>query len=1102
MPAEVEFVLGRAGSGKSGKLRSDISCLAKKGERVNLIVQEQFTFENERMLSSELGGLLGVSVISFTSLAHRVLKETGCGKTFLSPQGRRMLIRKIADENRKRLRAFGNVSQMPGFTQKCDELFTKCKRFLITPERLNSASEMLPEGDPLRNKLFDISLLYGETENFLKANYIDGDDLYNELCERIPKSSVAGSHVFVDGFERANEQIYSVMKKLMEHAASFTVSLRTDDSKGCRDAAVFEPDKRAYHKLHAMAKELGCGIKETKLPRNDTPWVRRSTPALSHLERELYAYPALEYAERQNCITVFEASDRVAETEALAAAVQKFSREGYRYRDMAVMTPDMDSYSSLIRREFTRRRIPFFMDAKRPLRDHPAVELIVSSLRCASRGFMQDDMLRLIKSGLCGLTGDEAEIFENFILQYGVKGNKFKEPFKQKDTPPEAEYARQTVMNPLLKLKEGLLKQTAGEKTEALYEYLVETEVFETLSDRVKSMEIAGRLELMEENAQVWNIIMELLSQVYEIMGGVKLASTRYIAILEEGLNAYEVGIIPTTIDQILVGSVGRTQRSGIKILFVTGCNEGLLPPVQNDDGVIDDAELAVMSEFGIIPWANTAESAEHDRLDIYGAFSKPTDSLWLSYTLSLEEGSGTPSVLIDKIKKIFPGTYVQSDIKCGTANLCDQAAIELNAKRQCENLYCPEAAIKTLIKQLRAFADSGERECVSCEFYAWFKRADEYEAVLSKIESALFYDPSPPPLGEELAEKLYKKHMGGSASSLETFAKCPFMHLVQYGLRASERPEAKDKPMEIGAFYHKALDEFTRKVLSGRLTWDKLHDADCDSIMDGILDKLVMEYRDGALLETARTRARYSRMSRVLKSTARAIARQLSPGDFRISGSEICFGRDQDYPPLVITGTDGACYELSGKIDRLDKSEDGKYFRIIDYKTNGAAFKFEELYEGIALQLPLYLAAALAAEETAQAAGMYYMPVMEPFADEKYEEPSVLTEKLYQKFRLKGLALSGAQPDRSISTSPPVSGEQLKLIMEYAVKKAVDILNRIKCGEAAVRPYSAKNIIACGFCPYKSVCGFDPRISACGCRFIKRMNMTDFFEKLEGENT
>jgi ATP-dependent helicase/nuclease subunit B len=753
MPAEIEFVLGRAGSGKSRKLRHDISNLAREGKRVLLIVNEQFTYENEKMLADKLGGLLTVSVLSFTTLARKVLRETGCDKTFISPQGRRMLIRKIAEENSGGLSVFQKTSRTPGFSEKCDELFTKCKRFSISPEDLANAAEQLPENAQLRKKLSDIALLYGKAKEYQEKEYLDSDDLYIELIKRLPGSFAAGSHIFVDNFDRPNKLIYSVMEKLMECAASLTVSLQLCVG-GARDADLFEPNFRAYNKLRETARQLGCGIKETRLPDDSAPWGgdRHNSPALLHLEHELFAWPAEKFGGEQDSVTVFEAGDRVSEAEALASAVEKYIREGCRYREMAVIVPDTQVYASAIRREFIRRGIPFFMDAKRPLAGHPVTELMIAALRCANRSFRREDMLRLIKSGLCGLTPDESEILENFILKYCIRGKGFEEPFPQKEVPPEAESAREKIMHPLLELKQGLSAPAAGEKARALYAYLEKLGVYNALREKVTELKESGRLEPMEENAQVWNIVMELLSQVDKIMGDSELDQERFIAVLEEGLGAYEIGVIPTTVDQVLIGTMDRTRRGSVRILFAAGCVDGLLPPVRSDDGVIDDAELKKMGELGLTPWANTEETAEYDRLDLYTSLVKPSDRLWLSYTVNSGKESAPASAFIEKIRNIF-------SIDKLSGNIAGEGGEQKDVP------YDASSALKLLSRQLREYADFKNKEAVSPGLFAYFLKTERFRPQTESILQALFYDPSSPPLGRQLSALLYGRTLEGSAS-------------------------------------------------------------------------------------------------------------------------------------------------------------------------------------------------------------------------------------------------------------------------------------------------------------------------------------------------
>ena len=562
------------------------------------------------------------SVFSFTSLARRVLRETGERTVFLSRQGRRMVIRKTAEEEVKRLTAFGGVSARAGFAERCDSFITECKRFNIAPEQLADAAERLGTNAPFAAKLSDLALLYARTEEYLAGRNMDAADAFSALCERLPRSSIAGQAVIIDGFDLISEQLYDVVGALMGCAGSLTIALRADLSPDCRDRVVFQAESRLLTRLKSIAQEQGCPTRTVRLPvagpHEDA--AKRAHPALRHLEHEAFAYPFRPYEGKDaaEAVSLFAATSRTAEAEAVADAILKAADSGIRYRDMAVIATDLDAYINPVSRALRARDIPFFTDAKHPLAGYAAARLVVSALSAAARAFRQRDVLEVAKTGLAGVETEDAEAFELYVLRYGMRGTLLTAPFARGEVPPGAERARKGLMPPLVELRTRLAgAATARAKTEALYAYLLALDVRGQLASEAESLRARGRFELMEECAQVYNMLMELFTQLHAILGEAPLSTERYIAVLQEGLSTYEVGVIPTTADQVLFGSLGRTRARSVSALFVLGAVEGVFPAYARNDGMIDDAERASLSALGLPALPSSRESTEKELADV-----------------------------------------------------------------------------------------------------------------------------------------------------------------------------------------------------------------------------------------------------------------------------------------------------------------------------------------------------------------------------------------------------------------------------------------------------------------------------------------------------
>lgn len=1086
MGERITFLQGRSGSGKSRRVSRIIREKLAEGARIALIVPEQFTFETERLLSEEFGGLMDVSVYSFTTLAERVLK--GRVQGFLSRQGRRMAVRKVITEQGRALSIFSRVQDSPGFAASCDELFTMCKRFEVTPEQLQAAAEALADGTPLKSKLSELAMLYKETEDYLAGRYMDTEDVFAALKAALPTSFIKDSHVIIDGFDMLTAQLYGLMEAMMDAAEGMTITFRVDS--GSRDERVFAPERRACARLYAAAKEKGLKIDVIKLPDGDA--VRQASPQLIHLEKEAFAYPYNVFEGDAGGIRLFSGRGMGDECRWTAEAVLEAAREGLRYRDMAVVATD-GAYTGRLLREFAKRGIPCFSDGARKLSAYPGARLLLTAIRCAERGYTLNTLMEHIRTGLAGVTLEEGDAFENYCLKKGIRHTTFMKPFDEED----AERVRARVVSPIIKLKDSLVNApTAAKKAEALFAYMEETELHRKTAELAEELLKEGRHEQAEENAQVYGLLLTVLDQLHAIMGDGRLSVARFGAIFREGLDAYEINAIPATADQVLIGSVGRTRARSIKAMFILGANEGSFPKYYRDDSLISDDELSQLAALGINPWDSSRDREDVELMDVYCALAKPTERLYISCSMSAGSDGALPAAVLDRMLDIFPGLIMEN----GLQDTAPQS---------------PQSGIGALASGLRAMGDMCPYPEYLEELLSWYGSKAQHHEALLRIEGALYHRCSPEPFGHELSLRLYGDRIMGSATRLERFNACPFRHFVLNGLQAEERKEYKERRVDEGSFCHSALEAFVEMAMEKDIC--AMTDEDCDRMMDELMPGVIAEHNGGVLLSSRRNSAIMAGLVRRVKSTARAIVRQARAGEFIPERTEVRFGKD-GLPPLVIELPTGEKFLMGGRIDRIDgcEIEGEKYYRIVDYKTGSGEFDYTSLYHGLKLQLPLYAAAIKAAERGAKAAGMYYMQVQDPVIDKEEQ----LQREIMKQFRLSGLTLSepsvvcataGNDPEAQvISTHSSAKGlvtqAELDHVMDYAKQKSAETLHRIYEGRAEASPARTgglSGVDICKTCESRSVCGFDLKLPDCRYRELNPLKKEDFFggEKKEDDH-
>ena len=1077
MNAPLTIWMGRSGSGKSARLYDRLCDHARRGERATLIVAEQYTFEAEKALCSRLGGLLGVQVLSFSRLCEQVLREQGNRLPVIGGPGRRMILKKAALNHKNELSLFSRVAESRGFAERVDDIVIRCKQSGAGPEDLLRAARTLPPGSQLRGKMEDIALLYGESEQFLADRYLTESDLWDRAGEALPGSFLAGTDLYIDGIDVISRQPIRLIERLLKVCKTVTVTLRMDPDG--RDSELFMPDIRVFHRLRQAAEAAGSPFLLEGC-RKDKP-----RPAeLKHLERHLFAQDEAVFPGPAPALVLWASADREEEAERCAEAVLELVRRGYRYRDVAVVVTDAGGYVSRVRRVFARKGIPLFYDASRSVTGHSAMDMILSAVRFVQSGSMED-ALHILKSGYAPCTVSEGEIFENYVLRYGLFGSSLSAPFSFGEVPEAAETVRATLYPPLEHLKEGFSRGTTGEeKARAVYAYMEETGLREKLRAQGEALIADGQPNAGELFSQVYTILSGLLSDIAAIWGRDQLSQKEFLSLLEEGAMSSTMGVLPGTADQVILGDTLRTRTPAVPVLFVLGCNEGLLPPARTDDELISDGELDLLKEQGLELWDGVEAMSELERLRLYTALNKAQQKLYLSYAFSADGEELSPAPLLGRIGRLFPQVRAV-DARDGSDYPPDR-----------------EGSFRRLVRELALYEREGVQTDQLPAQRTYFAGDQVYGPRLQRAEAAIHGGISPAPFGKVLAERMYGTAPSMSASRLEQFNRCPFAHYVKYGLKAKERPESKEEAADAGTFLHDALDGFLKLVKERGLSWAALTDEDADALVDQVMPEIIATHNDGIFLRDVRLREALFLRIESVKKCARSIVKQLQAGSYLPYETELAFGPDCPFPPLDLKTDDGRTVKLYGRIDRVDKSSDG-FYRVIDYKMGDRKFEPGKIEAGLSLQLPLYLAAVEGLP--GQIGGMYYMPLSLPAAREGEEKRHVLrgvtagSERAVAALErhLEGPSeiVQGLRRNKDGKLSGTVCREEdMSVLTREAVAVAERTLDHMRRGEAEVTPYKG----ACKWCPYQSVCRFDRQQKGCHERDAKKMTVSELLSMAE----
>ncbi|HHW23453.1 MAG TPA: helicase-exonuclease AddAB subunit AddB [Clostridiaceae bacterium] len=1122
----LRIVYGRAGSGKTHRFLNEIKEQIENGtaNKLVLLVPEQFSFQAEKSLISAVGtgGIINTEVLSFQRMAYRIFnKEGGITYPHIHPAGKSMIIYRILDKLRDKFKVFSGSCEQDGFVNTISALITEFKRYNVTPEHLVQVSDELPGGTLLKDKLTELGLIYGEFESTLARRYRDTDDDLALAARKLSESDLYdGADIWIDGFNSFTPQEYKMIGELLKKARSVSVSLCCDLpgnnalSRGklavSRETDVFSPIKHTWKKLVSLAEANGTAVSEPVFTGNQ-PYRFRESPELAHLEKNFFAYPFEVHDGATEAISLFSAMNMFTEIESAAREIVRLCRdEKLRFRDIAVVTRNLPAYEKLAGIIFSEYEIPYHIDRKVDISNHPLVRLILSMMDIFIDNWSYESVFRYLKTGFANIGRSDTDKLENYVLACGIRGSKWldESPWDMSiDLIPDDRYfddrrkeldeinrIRDTVVKPLVEFRNKTKgRKNAREFCESLYDFLCELDIPRKMEEWIEKFRQKGELATASEYSQVWNTVMEVLDQAVEVMGDETFGIERFSKILKIGLGEYKIGTIPAALDQVFVGSVERSRSHEIKALFILGANDGIFPSTAMKEGILSDQDRFVLNHLGLELAGDTRMQAFDEQYLVYRTLSVPSRYLRISWPIADDEGrSMRPSIIVSRIKKIFPKVVQKSDIP-GTSDRFDM-----------ESVSRAYPAFRKTVAAIRQKADGNEIHDAWKEVYRWFSGKDEWKDRCEAIRDAFTYRNVAQKVSEEKVRLLYGDPVYSSVSRLERYTSCPFAFYVQYGLGAKERKIYRLTPPDIGTFIHAVIERFSRMVEKGDVTWRSFDREWCREQVSRIVDEMLEKMQGRGIAASRRFTVLTSRLKRVVARTVWLIAEYIRRSRFDPIDYEVGFGDREKYPPIIIELDSGKQIKLSGRIDRIDalKTQDGTYLSIIDYKSGTKDFRLSDLYYGLQIQLITYMDAIWDSEEKKNGTpvlpgGMLYFRVDDPLIrDRKGLSEEEIEKAIMKKLRMKGLILADVKLIRDMDStiegasltipatlnkgdvigknSSCATLDQFRIMRRYIRSLLKKIGAEIAEGRVDIRPCKKKGITACAYCGFLSICQFD----------------------------
>ncbi len=1096
------LLTGRARTGKSTAVLSRIA--ARPGGRDQiLLVPEHASHQAEVDLCRTCGDSASrfAEVLSFRRLSDRVLSITGgAAQVTLDAGGKLLTLEKALLEVLPELTVYRRPSRKSAFLRQLLDLFDELRCYEVSPETLYEQSQAI--SGATHDKLRDLSLLYAAYEARLLRPGLDARDRMTKLCDSLEASGyAAGKDVYIDGFTYFTAQERRCLSILLRQAHSLTVTLLGEPNSR---EEIFEASLRTLERLRRLAEREGKPVQiETLACRDDS--------ALGHLERHFFGASAPCEGDSSQ-IRLLQADTVFSEVEQAAAAIRRLLAEGKcRCRDVTVAARNIETYESVIETVFERYEIPAYLSRRSDILEKPVLSLLTGVLASVGGGYEYDDMFRWLKTGLAGLTPEECDELENYVLKWEVHGGMWLRDVDWAENPdgygapwtPAREERlsrvnalRRRVQAPLSRLAEGLKTgETAAAKVNALFDFMEELSLQDALERQMRSQAQAGRLQEAEETAQLWEILCGVLDQFVEIVGDEPMELEEFTRLFRQVLAEYSVGTIPVSLDQVQVSGVARNDRHTAQYLFLLGANDHVLPTPGQGGGILNEDDRAELSQRGVELAPTGMDQMGIELQNLYAALAQPRLGLTVSWPAADVSGAELrPAFVVDRLLALFPALRVER---------------EPAAKPY--RLTAPLPALESAVPGGALWQCLAEEPAFRPRLEAMARSAAQTRGSLSP----------------RAVRALYGERVSMTASRLERIRTCHFSYFMEYGLKARPRtPAAFDAP-QIGTFLHFLLERVTRDVQS----LGGFAQADQETL-HALIRKYIDEYVQKELRNFQNRNARFRYLFARLRDTAYAVidqaAEELRRSDFVPLAFELSFGDGKDLPAVVVSEPDGEL-RVGGKVDRVDGwLKDGKlYLRVVDYKSGKKSFDLSAVRMGLDIQMLLYLftlqktgAARFGAQ--IEPAGVLYLPARDDILSaQRNISPEKLQAEREKQLRRSGLLLAEPQVLQAmehealteprylplrVNKSGDLSGSlasaaQLGKLGRYVETLLRDIAGEVRRGVIDADPCCrTEEDSPCRCCEWAPACHFQDGRDGDHLTYILPVKPEEFWQEIEGK--
>lgn len=1086
----IQFLIGGSGTGKTTYMINHMISQSMEADKhpILYILPEQgnLAAEQEMVNRHPMGGTMDISILSFTRLSFQVFDELGL-KThdILDDYGKSMLIMKVLKELQDELEIYKDMILQPGFVEEIKSMLSEFYQYQITESILEDAIERLDEKKSLYYKMKDFKKIFHAFSKELSGKYMVSEQVLSLLVEVADQSwRLKKATIYFDGFHGFTPIQYKVIEEFMKMGLDMYISITMDvnvlGKNDYGEGELFSISRSVYDRLLFIAQEHKVSVIPTKTFSNGYRF--EGAAGLQHLEHHIFRQPGVAYSGDEPGVLFYRASDIEQEIQYVCTKIKEYVMDcGYHYKDFAIVTGDVSGDSLLLERYMNRMEIPYFLDYSEPLTHNPIIEVVWLLFEMYHRDFSYQSVFAFLKTGFLNLSMEDVYTLENYVIKYGVRGyGWWSKPFhgNQKGLK-RINNIRQRFMEELEAVTPVFLqsKACAKEYIEAVYHFMCQNHMAEKLHEKEKEFEEENQLRESKTYGQVYEKWLMVLDKTMDLIGTDEIERETLAQLLVTGMSQVKLGIIPSTLDQVVVGDFERTRLPDVKILFVVGLNDGVIPCIKDSRGLLQDRERVALKKMDVELAPDRIEDVFLQQYYFYIQITKSCENVYFGYSLADKKGAEMkPSFYWNCLRSIFPEQPI-----------FDVGSVLERIIPRTKNALIEEVAHQMMEDTL---------EDSSC--YQVARRY--YLTDLQQIEEGYLYQNQAPILDGAILLQLYGQHMVNSVSKLETYSSCCYHFFLEYGLCLKKREEYKVESNHIGTILHGVMERFFRKIKEESINLKELPKKERDALVEALTIQMAGEENETIFESGYRKKHQLQVLIRVAKRSVANLCRHLEQGDMKPEYFEKVFSPEDALAYTSFTLEHGRTMELKGIIDRVDikETEDAVYFKVIDYKSGAKDIDYLKIYEGRQLQLAVYMSVIkelLTKKYPGKKiipTGMYYFQMQDAIVDATEEDAE---EKRNANSRLTGLVnedeVCRQLMDEATGTVTPlrykndgslyaqnkalVTGEELEAISLYVKNKITEIGNAIVDGRIDMNPEKGDKTGPCNFCDYKSICRFEP---------------------------